>query len=157
MIAIPPRKLFIHGTILLAILGFAFAGPFDLFEGPPCGSCEGSGGFYVPPSGEAFQVCPDCRGPRRHYTPERWIKEFLPPIVGMVWIVLTVSAVGALIWSTKMVDCRVCGSRGDVLLEVTSPGIGEYTVRERCYGCGGRGRLTAVDRWVIGQGWEGVE
>jgi hypothetical protein len=42
-----------------------------------------------------------------------------------------------------------------VLLEVTSPGIGEYTVRERCYGCEGRGRLTAVDRWVIGQGWEG--
>lgn len=157
MIAIHPRKLLLHGAILLVILGFVLTDPFDLFAGPPCRTCEGSGGFYVPPSEEAFRVCPDCRGPRRRYTPERWIKEFLPPIVGMVWVVLTASVVGALIWSYKVVDCGVCGGRGEVLLEVTSPGIGEYTVRERCYGCGGRGRLTAVDRWVIGKGWEGNE
>jgi hypothetical protein len=76
-------------------------------------------------------------------------------MVGGFWSALTLSVVAVLIWSYKVVDCRVCGGRGGVLLEVTSPGIGEYTVRERCYGCEGRGRLTAVDRWVIGQGWEG--
>jgi len=76
---------------------------------------------------------------------------------GGFWIALTVAVIAALVWSYKVVDCRVCEGRGEVLLEVTSPGIGEYTVRACCYGCEGRGRLTVVDRWVIGQGWEGNE
>ncbi len=156
MVAITPRKFFIHGFFLLAIVGFTIeARRFEfLSPGPACVECSGAGEFrqvvWVE-DGQVLQVqtCRFCDGSGRKDPWHERFERLLPTLkVGLCGLVL-LGLVAAMIWALKVVDCRVCGGAGGLALEVTSPGEGTIMVADACFACEGRGRLPMIDRWVL--------
>jgi hypothetical protein len=156
MVAVNPRKLFIHVIVLLAIVGFTIeARRFEfLSPGPACVECSGAGEFrrveWVE-DGQVLRVetCRYCDGSGRKDPWHERFERLLPTLkVGLCGLVL-LALVAAVVWAFKVVDCRVCGGAGGLALEVTSPGEGTINVDDACFACEGRGRLTVIDRWVL--------
>jgi DnaJ-class molecular chaperone len=52
------------------------------------------------------------------------------------------------------VNCRLCRGAGRLALEASPPGEASFRVDVDCVGCKGAGRLTVIDRWVYGFGWD---
>jgi hypothetical protein len=156
MIAIHPRKLFIHAAILLAITGFVVeARRFEfLSPGQACVSCEGAGETRQTrwvDDGQVLDVRP-CRFCDGSGLKDPWserLGRFLPVLkVGLFALVFLGLLVGML-WIVKVVECWDCEGSGILKLEVTCPGEGVSVIEHACFFCEGRGRLPAVDRWVL--------
>jgi len=156
MARIPPRKLFAHAVILLAIVGFTVeAQHFEfLSPGPACRSCDGAGQtreIRWVEDGQVIdvQTCRFCDGSGRKDPWGERAGRFLPALkVGLCELVF-LALLAALVWALQVVECRDCGGSGFLALEITSPGEGVSIVGDTCFFCEGRGRLTAVDRWVL--------
>jgi hypothetical protein len=156
MIAIHPRKLFIHAAVLLAISGFVVeARRFEfLSPGKACVSCEGAGEARQTrwvDDGQVLDVRP-CRYCDGSGLKDPWserLGRFLPVLkFGLCALVFLGLLVGML-WIVKVVGCRDCGGSGFLQLEVTCPGDGVSVIEHLCFFCEGRGRLPVVDRWVL--------
>jgi hypothetical protein len=156
MVAMNPRKLFLHAAMLLSMAGVVFVLWAIGWFAPrvSCSICNGRGerdyiswdGDY---GGVVRQQCFNCEGFRIRVSPEIQMEKVVPVLSAGFWALGFVSAVVGTLWALKIVECRDCGGSGFLALEVTSPGEGVSIVGDPCFFCEGRGRLTAVDRWVL--------
>ena len=142
--------------VLIGLLCLA-AAAHDFFDpGPRCPYCHGNGSIteIVPgppgvPFVEAKTDCGVCdrSGLKDPYS-ER-LKRIFPQIAGIMWHLIWLALVGALIWGLKVVDCRLCGGAGRLVLESLSPEQAASSLETECVACEGKGRLGVLDRWVI--------
>lgn len=69
-------------------------------------------------------------------------------VVVALWEFLCVAVALALLLAMRTVDCRLCRGAGHLELEATPPGESVFVVDLDCVGCGGAGRLRALERWT---------
>jgi RecJ-like exonuclease len=65
-----------------------------------------------------------------------------------VWMGAAVFVCGSLLVGLKSAPCPDCRGEGLILVEVQPPQRRAYRRKLLCSACGGKGGLTALDRWV---------
>lgn len=70
-------------------------------------------------------------------------------ISGALWACVAVALAGGLVWGMRLANCGLCGGSGCLALEAQPPGEAAVVVEVGCVACDGRGRLGALDRWVL--------
>jgi hypothetical protein len=143
-------------TLLLLAIGWA--GFVDDRSLSHCLACDGTGMVWGGKSG-SYISCDRCDGPGTRYSAEAHRTQLLLRVLNLrrwvcnwvsddPWRFLPAGAciviLGISLALTRMVDCRHCRASG--VLPVSR----RTFVQETCVDCGGRGRLTFIDRWVAG-------
>lgn len=121
------------GAFLLLLLGDIFLVGYDFCQWgfDRCSYCDGEGFVLMSPLGGPFHgvECDECsfmgRFKRLHFSFRR--RE--DTIILGTWLFLGAVFLYGTACAFRVIDCRDCVSRG-------------------CRRCGGKGWLTAVDRWV---------
>jgi hypothetical protein len=127
------RNWFIGALITLVFSGmFRFVAVIgDKGFRDPCKQCLGAGKrLYPSPSGPVTSPCISCEGRGYFWTLDIRILKAGPSFVGDLALVFLLAFIGGLIYAFKVVDCRSCDTEG-------------------CDLCGGKGWLTAADRWAL--------
>lgn len=155
------RSLLHVAILLVVVFLLRIAWSFDFLQpGPKCPYCEGAGELRIMltgPGGQpelAIQSCATCDGSGLKDPYGVRFKRALPQIVLGLWHFVFIGLLGGLAWAFTAVDCRLCRGAGMLAIEATPPGEAAFRVQEDCVACDGRGRLGALDRWVLGMGWE---
>lgn len=156
------RRFLGHLTVLLVLVFLIrIAWNYDFLKpGPKCPYCEGTGELresVIGPGGQpevTIAECSTCDGSGLKDPYGVRFKRALPQIVLGLWHFVLVALLGGLAWGMTAVDCRLCRGVGQLALEATPPGEACFMVQESCVGCNGRGRLGALDRWLLWKGWE---
>lgn len=155
-------RFLLHLTVLLVLVFLLrIAWNYDFLKpGPKCPYCEGTGELremIVGVSGRpevTISSCSTCDGSGLKDPYGQRFKRALPQIVLGLWQFVFAGMIGGLAWGMTAVDCRLCRGAGRLSLEATPPGEPCFQVQEACVACDGRGRLGALDRWVLWRGWE---
>ena len=97
----------------------------------PCRRCAGTGiEVYTCAVGSVSSLCTKCQGKGYFWTLDARVLDAGPSFAGDLALVFGLALIGGLIYAFKVVDCRACETQG-------------------CKTCGGRGWLTAADRWAL--------
>jgi hypothetical protein len=147
----------VHGFILSLLGLFVWqSGILDLIDlHRTCWNCDGVGtGVRVMnfrPDGDtpvSFQ-CGVCKGTGRIPLAGENVDYPFWRICRALWSCVCLGIAGGLAWGMKLVNCRLCGGSGCLALEAQPPGESAFRVDLDCVACEGRGRLGALDRWVL--------